>query len=128
MGQKGGHASIWAPVGSRPLRVRDNRNSSAYLYGAICPARRTGAASIMPAANTEGMNAPLQEISTQGTPGAPAILVCDGAGWHQRGKRLRGPDNLTVLSLPPYAPELNPMENVWEYLRANKLCRLVGNS
>ena len=74
------------------------------------------------------MNAHLQEISTQVTPGAHAILVCDGAGWHQRGKRLRGPDNLTLLSLPPYAPELNPMENVWEYLRANKLCRLVWNA
>ena len=108
--------------------VREHRHTSAYLYGAICPARRTGAAIIMPAANTEGMNAHLQEISTQVTPGAHAILVCDGAGWHQRGKRLRGPDNLTLLSLPPYAPELNPMENVWEYLRANKLCRLVWNS
>lgn len=90
--------------------VRDHRHTSAYLYGAICPARRTGAAIIMPAANTEGMTAHLQEISTQVTPGAHAILVCDGAGWHQRGKRLRGPDNLTLLSLPPYAPELNPME------------------
>ena len=108
--------------------VRDNRHTSAYLYGAICPARRTGAAIIMPAANTEGMNAHLQEISTQGTPGAPAILVCDGAGWHQRGKRLRVPDNLTLRSLPPDAPELNPMETVWAYLRANKLCRLVWNS
>ena len=95
--------------------VRDNRHTSAYLYGAICPARRTGAAIIMPAANTEGMNAHLQEISTQVTPGAHAILVGDGAGWHQRGKRLRVPDNLTLRSLPPYAPELNPMENVWEY-------------
>jgi transposase len=43
--------------------------------------------------------------------------VCDGAGGHQRGKKLVAPDNITLLSLPPYSPELNPMENVWDYLR-----------
>ena len=61
-------------------------------------------------------------------PGAHAVLVCDGAGWHQKGKQLRVPDNITLIQLPPYAPELNPVEIVWEYLRANKLCRLVWNS
>ena len=115
-------------IGSRPTMVRDNRHDSAYLYGAIGPARRTGAAVIMPAANTEGMNHHLAEISTQVAPGAHAVLLCDGAGWHQKGKRLCVPDNTTLVPLPPYAPELNPMENVWEYLRPNKLCRLVWNS
>jgi hypothetical protein len=84
-----------------------------------------GAAIIMPAANAEAMNEHLNEISTQVAPGAHAVLVCDGAGWHQTGGRLIVPDNITLLPLPPYAPELNPMENVWEYLRANKLSRLV---
>ena len=51
VGQKGGHAYIWAKRGSRPAMVRDNRYDSAYLYGAICPAHRKGAAVIMPAAN-----------------------------------------------------------------------------
>ena len=128
VGQKGGHAYIWAKRGSRPAMVRDNRHDSAYLYGAICPAHRKGAAVIMPAANTEGMNEHLQEISAQVAPGAHAVLVCDGAGWHQKGKQLRVPDNITLIQLPPYAPELNPVELVWEYLRANKLCRLVWNS
>jgi hypothetical protein len=128
VGQKGTHAYIWAPTGSRPVMVRDNRHDSAYLYGAICPARGVGAAVIMPAANTEGMNQHLKEIGTQIAPGAHAALICDGAGWHQRGKKLRVPDNITLLPLPPYAPELNPMENVWEYLRSNKLCARVWNS
>jgi transposase len=44
------------------------------------------------------------------------------------GGRLIVPDNITLLHLPPYAPELNPMENVWEYLRANKLSRLVWDN
>ena len=128
MGQKGGHAYIWAEKGSRPLMVRDNRHDSAYLLGAICPARAVGAAIIMPTVNAEAMNEHLKEISTQVAPGAHAVLVLDGAGWHQTGGRLCVPDNITLMHLPPYAPELNPVENVWEYLRANKLCNLVWDS
>jgi len=128
VGQKETHAYIWAPVGSRPLMVHDNRHDSAYLFGAICPARGVGAAIIMPAANTEAMNEHLAEISTQVTPGAHAVLLCDGAGWHQTGGQLRVPDNVSLLPLPPYSPELNPMENVSEYLRGNKLCAVVWDS
>ena len=128
VGQKGGHAYIWAPVGSRPPMVRDNRHDSAHLLGAVCPDRGVGAAIIMPGVNIDAMNEHLMEISTQVAPGAHAVLVLDGAGWHQTGGELKVPDNITLLSLPPYAPELNPMENVWEYLRANKLCALVWNT
>jgi hypothetical protein len=128
VGQQGTHEYVWAPIGSRPAMVRDNRHDSAYLYGAICPARGVGAAIIMPAANTEGMNEHLKEIGTQVAPGAQCLLVCDGAGWHQTGETLEVPDNITLLKLPPYAPELNPMENVWDYLRGNKLCSLVWDS
>lgn len=128
VGQQGSLTYIWAPIGSCPLMVRDNRHDSAYLFGAICPARGVGAAIIMPAANAEAMNEHLNEISSQVAPGAHAILICDGAGWHQTGGRLRVPDNITLLHLPPYAPELNSMENVWEYLRGNKLSRLVWDS
>ncbi len=98
--------------------VRDNRHDSGYLFGAICPARRVGAAIIMPAVNTEAMNEHLKEIATQVAQGAHAVLVCDDAGWHQQGGTLCLPDNITLLPLPADAPELNPMENVWEYLRA----------
>lgn len=107
--------------------VRDNRHDSAYLYGAICPDRGVGAAIIMPAANTEAMNEHLKEISTQVMPRAHAALICDGAGWH-KSSELRVPDNMTLIPLPPYAPELNPMENVWEYLRANKLCNCAWDT
>lgn len=128
VGQQGSLEYIWAPIGSRPLAVRDNRHDSVYLFGALCPARATGAAIIMPAANSEAMSEHLKEIATQVAPGAHAVLVCDGAGWHQRGERLTVPDNITLLPLPPYSPELNPMENVWDYLRGNKLSRRVWNS
>jgi hypothetical protein len=108
--------------------VRDNRHDSAYLFGAVCQARAVGAAVIMPAANSEAMNQHLAEISSQLSPGAHAVLVCDSAGWHQRGKRLHVPENITLLPLPAYSPELNPMENIWDYPRGNKLSRRVWDS
>jgi transposase len=108
--------------------LRDNRHDSVHLFGAICPARGVGAAIIMPGVNIEAMNEHLKEISMQVAVGAHAALICDGAGWHQEGGALQVPDNITLLRLPPYAPELNPMENVWDYLRANKLSRLVWDS
>jgi len=108
--------------------VRDNRHDSVYLFGAICHNRKVGAAIIMPTVNTEAMVEHLKEISTQVAPGAHAVVVCDGAGWHQRGKRLRVPRNITLLPLPPYSPELNPMENIWDYLRGNKLSSRVWDT
>jgi transposase len=44
------------------------------------------------------------------------VLTLDGAGWHQLGDRLEVPDNIGLLHLPPYSPELNPVENIWEFL------------
>jgi putative transposase len=128
VGQKGTLTYIWAEVGSRPTMIRDNRHDSAHLLGAICPARGVGGAIIMPAVNIAAMNEHLKEISALVSVGAIALLVLDGAGWHQTGGELQVPDNIRLLPLPPYAPELNPMENVWDYLRSNKLCRLVWNS
>ncbi len=125
VGQKGSLSYVWAPKGSRPAMVRDNRHDTAYILGAICPARGVGAAIIAPAANTECINHHLIEISSQVSPGAIAALIWDGAGWHRTGGELKVPGNIVLLPLPPYAPELNPMENVWEYLRANKLSGCV---
>jgi DDE superfamily endonuclease len=119
---------MWAPIGSRPPMVRDNRHDSAYLFGAICPDRAVGAAIVMPWVSSEAMSIHLAEISLCVRPNAHAVLVCDGAGWHQTGQRLTVPTNITLLRLPPYAPELNPIENVWEYLRANKLSAIVWDS
>ena len=102
-GQRSAHARRWCAT------------NPAYLFGAICPVRAVGAAIIAPTANTECMNLHLQEISTQVTPGAIAALLCDRAGWHQPGRELEVPDNIVLLPFPAYSPELNPMENVWEF-------------
>ena len=70
----------------------------------------------------------LREISSQVAPGAHAVLVLDSAGWHQPGERLPVPNNISLLPLPPYVPELNPVENIWQFLRANFLSHQVWNS
>ena len=67
----------------------------------------------------------LAEISRLVAPGAHAVVTLDGAGWHQTGGKLRVPDNVSLLPLPPYAPELNPVENVWQFLRQNQLSNRV---
>lgn len=101
VGQKGSLSYVWAPIGSRPAMVRDNRHDTAYIFGAICPARGVGAAIVTPTVNTECMNLHLAEISTQVTPGSIAALICDGAGWHQSGGKLTLPDNVSCCHCHP---------------------------
>jgi len=70
------------------------------------------------------MNEHLAEISRHVSVGAIALLVLDRAGWHS-SPRLAVPKNIALLPLPPYSPELNPVENVWEFLRGNFLSHRV---
>jgi hypothetical protein len=105
--------------------VRDNRHDSVHLVVAICHARGVGAAIVMPTTNTEAMNEHPKEISTEVLPGALAVLVSDDAGWDQQGKRVRMPHNTTLLRPPPYSPELNSMQNIWDDRRGSQLSRRV---
>lgn len=73
------------------------------------------------------MNAHLVEIGRTVDPGAHAVLMLDGAGWHIAAD-LVVPDNITLLSLPARAPELNPVENIWQFLRDNWLGDLIFDS
>ncbi len=70
------------------------------------------------------MTAQLQEISQAVAPGAHAVLLLDQAGWHVSTK-LPVPDNITLLPLPPRSPELNPVENIWQFVRDNWLSNRV---
>ena len=97
---------------------------SAYLFGAICPARGTGAALVMPLANTHAMQLHLNAISQAVAARAHAVVLMDRAGWHTTDK-LKLPANLTIILLPSRSPELNPVENVWQYLRQNWLSNRV---
>ncbi len=73
------------------------------------------------------MNLHLEEIGSQVTPGSHAVLLLDGAGWHQTGGKLRVPKNISLLHPPPYSPELNPVENIWQFLRQNTTSATVSS-
>src|ERR1700731_5358722 len=119
---------LWHERGSRPRAPRDQRYDWAYLFGAVCPARDAGVALVLPVADSEAMNLHLAEISRNITPGNHAVVLLDGAGWHQTGDKLNVPDNISLLKLPAYSPELNPVENIWQYLRQNQLSNRVFDS
>src|SRR3954468_640972 len=124
VGQQGTLTRVWARRGTRPRAPRDRRYAWAYLFGAVCPERAVGAALVLPYADTAATGLHLAEIGRHVAPGAPGVVVLDRAGWHGAGD-LAVPENLTLLPLPSYAPELNPVENVWEYLRRNQLSHRV---
>jgi transposase len=124
IGQKNGIVRQWARRGTRPRQPADQRYESAYLFGAICPARGVGAALAMPFADTKAMQAHLDEIGRTVARGAHAVLLLDRAGWHTTEK-LEVAKNMTMILLPSRSPELNPVENVWQYLRANWLSNRV---
>ena len=127
IGQKNKITRRWARRGTRPRAPHYQRTKSAYIFGAICPARGTGAALILPRCDTRAMQWHLEEIASQVTPGAHAVIILDQAGWHTTAK-LDIPANLTLLPLPPRSPELNPVENIWQYLRDNWLSNRVFRS
>lgn len=78
----------------------------------------------MPYCDTHAMETHLLEISAMVDPGAHAVLMVDQAGWHTSPK-LKVPHNITLLPLPPRSPELNPVENIWQYIRGNWLSNTV---
>jgi hypothetical protein len=110
----------WAKKGTRPRQPKDQRCENAYLFGAVCPSRDTGAAIIMPHANTAAMRKHLEEISRAVAPGAHGLIILDQAGWHTT-RKLKVPKNLTMVPLQPACPELNAAENIWQYLRQTYL-------
>ena len=124
IGQKNGCVRQWAVRGTRPRQPVDQRYESTYVFGAVCPARDTGVALVLPYANTAAMQRHLDEIATHVAPGSHALLLLDNAGW-QRTAKLKGPPNLSPVFIPQACPELNAAENIWQYLRQTYLSNRV---
>ncbi len=120
LGQQGTLTRVWAKTGSRPTAVKQTKYEWVYLYAAVEPATGESVALLAPNANTGTMNVFLGMLSKELKAGEHAVLILDGAGWH-KSKRLVVPESITCLLLPPYSPELNPVENLWHYLRSHYL-------
>ena len=119
-GQIGTLERIWAVKGKRTRVVRDFRFKYRWLFGSACASRGKAVGHVSKRCNTQETNIHLADVSKAVAAGCHGVLVLDGVSYH-RSKGLVVPDNLTLIHLPPYSPELNPMEQVWDWLKSNFL-------
>ena len=124
VGQKGRLTHVWYQKGVRPRGPRQQGFASAHLFGAVCPEREAGVALALPEVSTAATGVFLAELARAVPARTHAALVLDGAGRHVSDD-LTVPPNLTLIHPPPYSPELNPVERVWEYLRDRWLSHRV---
>ena len=117
-GQQGTITRVWAPKGSRPRALRQNGRQWLYVLMAVCLSTGTTSALLMPELNTSVVNLFLEQFARELPAGVHAVLIWDGAGYHT-GKYLVVPSDVSLIQLPPYSPELNPVENLWHYLRSH---------
>ena len=107
---------IWWRRGERPPGLCDKRFTFAYIFAAVEPGTDNAFALMMPYANTEAMQNFLDRFSETIAEDEHVAMLLDQAGWHGSGD-LRVPANITLVPLPPYSPELNPVERLWLYLK-----------
>jgi transposase len=124
IGQKGRTCRRWYQRGVRPPGLADKRFASLYLFAACRPGTDEAFALALPEATAASMAVFLAQFARELGPGVHAALVLDRAGWHV-ARRLAVPENVTLIPLPAYSPELNPVERVWLYLRERFLSHRV---
>src|SRR3954465_3335246 len=117
-GTQGTITRVWARRGSRLRAVRQNGREWLYVLMAVCVGTGAASALIMPELNAAVVNLFLEQFSGELPAGVHAELIWDGAGYHT-SKDLVVPSNVSLIQLPPYSPELNPVENLWHYLRSH---------
>ena len=127
VGQKNKLTYRWARKGSRPRAAHDQRTQSTYLFGAVCPEHGTGAALVLPSATPK----PCSFISTRSPPRSPPARTPFLSSIKPAGmvpKNSGFPANISLLPLPPRAPELNSQENIWQFMRQNWLSNRIFKS
>ena len=117
-GQQGTLTRVWAKTGSRPRAVRQTQYDYLYVMGAVCPQSGQSAGLLAPHMNTEVINLFLEQFARELNPGVHAVMIWDQAGFHT-ANALSVPPTITLIELPPYSSELNPVENLWHYLRSH---------
>ena len=119
-GQQNTTTRLWAPTGSRPRAVKQQQFEYAYLFGSVCINNGASEAMVVPFVNKHIMEQHLLQISQATKDGRHAVVIMDGAGWHTDGIDTDF-NNVTIIKLPPYSPELNPIEQVWSWMRQHHL-------
>ena len=113
----------WAPAPLRPTVRNGYERQFTYVYGSVSPLHGQLDWSLSDKMNTEQMNAFLARVS-QAHSGEFIVMVVDGASSH-KGKDLNVPENIRLLALPGYSPELNPQEHIWDEVREKAFPNLV---
>lgn len=116
----------WCPKPVRPLCHAMVTQEYTYAYGAVSVADGDLDTLILPHVNGECMQIFIDEVASR-HPDDRIVMVFDGAGWH-KSKSLKIPGNMRLVSLPPYAPELNPVEHIWDDLREKSFHNRVFDS
>lgn len=116
----------WAPAGMRPVVKCQMVREYLYAYAAVCPADGSLISLILPTMQTECFQAFCQEIGRR-HPDELTVLICDGAASHTTGK-VTLPENLQIINLPPYSPELNPTEQLWDLIRERWFSNIAHKS
>lgn len=117
-GQQGCITKVWAPRGSRPFAIRQTQYDYLWLISAVCPETGDIEGLFAPRVDAAIMNIFLFQMSKQLDPDVIAVLLWDQAGFHT-SHDIQVPANIRILHLPPYSPELNPVENLWHYLKSH---------
>lgn len=117
-GQQGTTTNVWARRGSRPTAVRQTEYQYLWVLGVVCPETGHSDGLLSPQLNTKIVNLFLEQFSRTLAADEHAALIWDGAGFHVSGE-LKVPANVTIIQLPAYSPELNPIENLWHYLKSH---------
>lgn len=117
-GQQGTMTNVWAKRGSRPTAIRQTEYEYLWVLGAVCPATGHAEGLLSPRLNVQVINIFLEQFSQTIPPHEHAVMIWDGAGFHT-GKQVRVPSNVSLVQLPAYSPELNPIENLWHYLKSH---------
>ena len=117
-GQQGTTTNVWAKRGSRPRALRQTEYQYLWVIGAVCPETGHAEGLLTPQLNTQMINIFLKQFAQALPEDEHAVMVWDRAGFHT-AKALEVPANITIIPLPPYSPELNPIENLWHYLKSH---------
>lgn len=109
---------VWSRRGTRPHATRQTKYEWLYVIGAVCPSTGQSVGLLAPTINTDMVQAFFEQFVEEVDTDVHVVMLWDQAGFHT-SKALTLPVNVTVVPLPAYSPELNPVENLWHYLRSH---------
>lgn len=118
----------WSPVSQRAIVCNQLIRQYTYAYTAVCPATGETFSLILPYANSDAMKIFMREMSKE-YPNNRIAMIMDNASWHKNEEKIY-PKNIKPIFLPPRAPELNPVENIWHYIKEkyfnNRIFKSIG--